>query len=145
MYSIPAEGCACIESIDLWVKTSTVQYAESSGSHQLEVTLTSGEKRHHYFDITELPGKGQSKLYTFDLVVIDSNGQMKCVSIFDIESIAINAVSKDGWNINSAVTVFADTAKRTFTGSIDRNINAFVDHEDKPEFDRIELTLTGHN
>ena len=130
-----------MESIDLWVKTSEVTYAESSGSHQLEVKLTNSETRD--FKLTEIPGKGQSKLYTFDLD--DPAGQMKCVSIFDVESIAINAISTDGWNIESATTVLADTAKRTFTGSIDRNINAWVDHQDLPEYERLELSLTGHN
>ena len=115
---IPAEGCACINSIDLWVKTSILNAAESGGTHELEVKLTNGDKR--LFDLTGIPGKGQSKLYTFNLG--DSAG--KCASIFDIESIVINAKSTDGWNINSATTVLADSAGRTFTGSIDRNIDA---------------------
>ena len=127
--------------IELWVKTSTLYWAESTGPHQLEVGLSHGEKR--YFKLTGIPYKGKSKLYTFDLD--DPARQMRCVSIFDIESIAINAICKDGWNINSATTVLTDTAKRTFTGSIDRNINAWVDHGDKPEYERLELTLTGHN
>ena len=141
MYSIPTEGCACMKFIDLFVETSTSDWAESTGPHQLEVGLSNGEKRQ--FELTGPPDKGESKLYTFDLD--DPAGQMKCVSIFDIESIAINAVSTNGWRINSATTVLEDTAKRYFTGSIDRNINAWVDHEDKPEYERLELTLTGHN
>ena len=127
--------------IDLWVKTSTVTYAASGGSHQLQVSLANSEKRN--FTLSGLPEPGQSKLYTFDLD--DPAGQMKCVSIFDIKSIAINAISTDGWNINSATTVLEDTAKRYFTGSIDRNINAWVDHEDLPKYERLELSLTGHN
>ena len=127
-----------MKSIDLFAKTSTAANAESLGFHELEVKLTNDEKRR--FNITGIPSKGQSKLYTFDLD--DAAGQMKCVSIFDIKSIAINAKYTDGWNINSAVTVLADSAGRTFTGSIDRNINAWVD---KPNYMRVDLTLTGHN
>ena len=127
--------------IDLWVKTSTLAPAASSGTHELQVTLTNGEKRN--FTLSGLPEKGETQLYTFDLD--DPAGQMKCVSIFDIESIAINAISTDGWNIESATTVLADSAKRTFTGSIDRNFNAWVDHRDLPKYERLELSLTGHN
>ena len=130
-----------MKTIDLWVKTTTVKYAESSGTHRLEVKLTNSETRD--FKLSGLPGKGQSKLYTFNLN--DPAGNMKCVSVFDIKSIAIKAVSTDGWQISCAVTVLADTAGRTFTGSIDRGINTWVDHNDKPEYERLELSLTGHN
>ena len=140
---IPAEGCACMESISLWVKTSNKDKAQTDEKHELEVKLTNGEIR--AFKLSKIPKKRKSKLYTFNLD--DPASKIKCLSIFDIEGIAINAIGTNGWNINSAVTFLGDTAGRTFTGSIDRNVNAWVDHKDKdrPERERLELSLTEHN
>ena len=68
------------------------------------------------------PNRGESKVWTFSLA--DENN---CVSIFDIKDIVINAVSSDGWAIESIVTILADSKGQTFTGSIDREVYGEVD------------------
>ena len=145
-FSVQNSGCACLRTIDLWAKTSTKFYAESPGKgHQLEVKFMDGYNKK--FALSEIPGKDESKLWTFSLEDPAGELPVKCPSIYDIKSITINAVSTEGWNVNSAVTILADSSGRTFTGSIDRNINAWVDHNDKknPIFEHLELTLTSHN
>ena len=107
----------------------------------LEVTLVNSEKRR--FTLTDIPLGGQSKLWTFDLD--NSQAVMNCVSVFDVNSIALVAASTDGWRVNSTVTILQDSRNRTYTGSIDRNVNTWVDLNSKPERKRRELTLTGHN
>lgn len=125
--------------MDLLIKTSTVNGAESYGTHQLQIKRFNGESDN--FTLSGLPVKDQSKLFTFNL----NDPMVRCASIFDIESIAINAISGDGWNINTAVTILADSKDRVFTGSIDRGINAWVDHLDLPEYESLKLSLTGHS
>ena len=139
MSHVVGSGCACLRTVDLFAKTSSVNGAESYGTHQLQIKRLNGESDN--FTLSDLPGKDKSKLWTFNL----SDPMVRCAFIFDIESIAINAISGDGWNINTAVTVLVDSKDRVFTGSIDRGINAWVDHLDLPEYESIKLTLTGHN
>ena len=82
-------------------------------------------------------------MWTFDFD--NRSAKQKCVSIFDIKSIALVAGSNDGWRVDSAVTVLQDSKNRSFTGSIDRNINTWVDRNGMPGSKRRQLTLTGHN
>ena len=69
---------------------------------------------------------------------------LECVTIFDVTEIKLIAVSTDGWNIETIVTTFADNKGRTYSGSIDRNVNRWVDHQDKPEYESYVLNLSRH-
>ena len=139
-------GCRCLESLDVWAKTSTLLHAGTFRRHDLEILLTTGQKL--VFQLRGIPSRGRSKLWTFNIYNPSSpSPMMPCMSVYDIESIAIDAVSSDGWNVNSIVTIFEDSYNHTFTGSIDRGINAWVDHGDPqyPQSERVELTVVGHN
>ncbi len=85
-----------------------------------------------------LPPKGTAKLFSINLTAL------KCVTIFDVTEIRLIAVSTDGWNIETIVTTFADNKGRTYSGSIDRNVNRWVDHKDKPEYESFVLNLASH-
>ena len=130
-----------MKDIDLWAQTHNSFLAGSSGIHKLEVTLVSKEKRS--FTLSSIPGRGMSKMWSFNFD--NRSAQQKCVSIFDISSIALVAASTDGWKVDSTVTVLQDSKNRVYTGSIDRNFNMWVDRNGKRGSKRRELTLTGHN
>ncbi len=131
-------SCSCLTGFDIFAQTSGVTYAESpGGTHDVEILLANGEKK--TLELTEFPPKNAAKLFSFDL---PDNTQ--CVSIFDIAKITVVAKSTEGWNIETIVTIFADNKGRTYSGSIDRKVNRWVDHNDKPEYESFVLNLSSH-
>ncbi len=121
---------------DIFAQTSDVQFAESLGSHDVEILFADGQKAGWKLD--NLPNKNTAKLFKFDLTALE------CVTIFDVTEIKLIAESTDGWNIETIVTTLADNKGRTYSGSIDRNVNRWVDHGEKPEFESYVLNLSSH-
>ncbi len=123
---------------DIFAQTSGISYAQSTGPHDIQVSLASPENvATEKFTITDIPNKvNQAVLYTFAL--------KECFTIFDVTNITLIAVSTDGWNIETIVTTFVDNGGRTYSGSIDRKVNRWVDHGDKPEYESFVLHLSNH-
>ncbi len=124
----------CLTNFDIFVQTSGVVNAQTIGSHDVEISFRGGEKQK--FSLTNIPGKKQAILYNFVL--------QDCFTIFDLTNITVIAVSTDGWNIQAIDTTFIDDHGRYFSGSINRNVNRWVDHEDRPEHERFVLALQNH-
>ncbi len=121
---------------NIFVQTSGVLDAETTGAHDVEISFEGGEKQK--FSMTNIPNKNQAKLYNFAL--------NNCFTIFDVTNITVIAVSTNGWNIQAIVTSFIDDKGRYFSGSIDHNVNSWVDHGDSiwPERERFVLALQNH-
>ena len=94
-------------AFDVFVQTSDLSASTSSGPHEIEISFKRGDNQ--TFQLTGLPGVNQAKLFSFD---IDNTSD--CYSIFDVESITVRAVSTDGWNIQTIVTIFTDSKDRTY-------------------------------
>ncbi len=129
----------CLTGFDIFVETSGVKYAESKGSHEAEILFSNGQKK--TLKLTKLPAKNAAKLYNFDEIAENT----QCKTIFDVANITVVAKSEKGWNIETIVTIFADNKGRTYSGSIDRNVNRWIDLDnDKPERESFVLSLTRH-
>ncbi len=126
-------SCSCLTGFDVFAETSTTKWAESSREgHNIQISFTGGKNQ--VFRLDGIPNKGKSKRYSF---AIDTSSE--CHNIFDVADITILARSTDGWNIRAIVTTFADDKGRTYSGSIDRNVNRWVDHKDKPVYESFVL------
>ena len=133
--SLHAGGCSnCLTEFDIFVQTSSVDNAQTAGSHDVEISFVGGEKQK--FSLTNIPKKSQAKLYSFALT--------DCFTIFDPTNITVIAVNTDGWNIETIVTTFTDDKGRTYSGSINRKVNRWVDHKNRPEQERFVLALKNH-
>ncbi len=109
-------------------------YAETAGSQDVVIFFANGKKQG--MSLTNIPNKNQAKLYSFAL--------KECSTILDVAKISVQAASTDGWNIETIVTTFADNKGRTYSGSIDRKVNRWIDHNDKPEYEKFDLKLSNH-
>ena len=130
----------CLTGFDIFVETSGIKYAESKGSHVAEIMFSNGQKK--TLKLSKLPDKNAAKLYSFDEIT-EINTQ--CKTIFDVANITVVAKSEKGWNIETIVTIFADNMGRTYSGSIDRNVDRWIDHNDKPEYESFALNLNCHS
>ncbi len=128
---------SCLTGFDVFAQTSGIKYAESAGTHNVEIMFTNGEKK--TFKLTGLPPKNAAKLFSFDLPEIT-----QCFSIFDVANITVVAKTTKGWNIKTIVTIFADNKGRTYSGSIDRKVNRWIDHKDEPKSESFVLNLSRH-
>ncbi len=123
--------------LNVFVQTSDVSYAASSGTHEIQVIFDEGKNQ--TFLLTALPGVKRAKLFSFD---IDTTSD--CYSIFDVKSIIVRAVSTDGWNIETIVTTLTDSKGHTYSGSIDNEVDRWIDHNDLPEYENFVLSVSGH-
>lgn len=124
------------------MQTAGKKWSGSGGPHGIYIVFKGG--RNKTISLSGLPKENQAKLYRF--TAEQAGLDVECVSIFDIERIALVPQTTDGWLVDTIVTVFADGKGRTFTGSIDRENTRWLDLQDRPEFaEDLELTLAGHN
>ena len=126
-------GSTFLTGFDVLVQTSDTNGANKPQSNDIEVTFTSGVKE--TIKMTGLPDQGQAKLFSFDLI---PNQQF--YSISDVDQIAVIATSTIGWKIQTIVTTFTDNEGNTYSGSIDSNVNHWIQLDNQhPEYESFVL------
>ena len=118
----------CIKNIYVWAFTSDTKYAESDGSHKIEIEANNQIRSVH---LPDLPGNDftVNKGDLFKIPISSFGFTSSCVHLDSSTIKAINIVSDsdDGWNIDSIVMSATSTTGEHAIMIVDIGVDRWID------------------
>ena len=139
MYDNRLISAACLRYLYILAFTSGKKYAGSDKSHEVEVRAA-GQTR--VIKLPNLPGDDYQKLKG-DLWKLTFSGDLRftrCVTLRNLDHVAIESGSNDGWNIDSIVTYVGATGRGFRELTHDFNIFRWIDGNGAASHRRYRLT-----
>ena len=121
--------------------TSGLRHAGSDSGHSVQIRLTSGQIRH--VRLYNRPGNDMLS-HKGDLWKINFSSfgfSDSCVTISEIQNVAITESSNDGWNIESIATFVKDSAGGVQVLTQDLDVYHWIDGNGHHSHRRLDLTL----
>lgn len=120
------------------VFTATTTNSESNGDFSIEVRI---KKVTHKLTLPALPGgtktKGKGDMWKFNMSQFGF--EFPCIHADDIEEIAIEEDTSDGWNVDSIVSFIGDSDGGFQLATVDMDIAQWIDHDQGATYTRYEL------
>ena len=129
----------CIKHLYVLAHTSNVLYAGTNGDHKIALQAKGQLKT----IILPRPSGGlvQNKGDLWKLSLETDFGFYDCVTVKQIENIALIENHSDGWNIDSIVTFLVVNPYYWALSSADFDVNRWVDKDGDPLYKQFILTL----
>ena len=132
-------SAACLHYLYIFAFTSGRADANSYEPHRVEVKTSEQTK---VITLPNLPGESykENKGDLWKLEFYLDLGFTECVNLKNIQHVAIEAGSKDGWNIDSILTYVSVIKRNDNFRQLTQDINAFKWVDDKASRKRFVLT-----
>ena len=130
---------SCVDKLYLMVFTSNLGNALSSGDFSIEVRVKGVTHKltlPALAQATKQSGKGD--LWKFNMSQFGF--EFPCIHVDEIEEIAIEEDSNDGWNIDSVVSFVGDSDGGFQLSTIDMDVNQWIDGDSLATRTRFELS-----